>query len=416
MNTTQINKTASDQNQPKDQNQKRILYIFDSADWKSRMPLARAAKADGYRVSIGLMGARPDDLEALKGFHPIHIPRPQARLNIMGIGRTILALRATIERLEPDIVHAVTLKYSFFTGLAGRKHKKSRFIYTLAGLGYLFRGGNRRADIMRKSLSQALKAVLRDKRAVIIFQNPDDQALLIRKKYVRADQTRLIIGSGVDLEKFSTPQTCNDPNASHTGANSFDGPPLDPDSLLVLMPTRLVQEKGIRIFIKAARLLKSQYPHARFQIAGGLTEHNPRAFTKEKMEALTQDGATEWIGHVNDMPALLQRAAIIVYPSYYGEGVPRVLLEACAAGKPIVTTDHPGCREAISRDTNTEPEGKNGFLVPIQDVGATAAAIQKLLDNKTLRHDMGKASRHFAEDKFDIWSIVRQTLDVYKTL
>ena len=125
------------------------------------------------------------------------------------------------------------------------------------------------------------------------------------------------------------------------------------------------------------------------------------------MEAMTKDGHVEWLGRVEDMPALLSQAAIIVYPSYYGEGIPRVLLEACAAGRPIVTTDHPGCREAVTHDLN-------GLLVPIKDVNATMMAIEKLLNSRVLRDDMGELSRQRAVNEFDIHLIAQETLKTYK--
>ena len=120
-----------------------------------------------------------------------------------------------------------------------------------------------------------------------------------------------------------------------------------------------------------------------------------------------KDGVVEWLGRVHDMPAVLSSAAVIVYPSYYGEGVPRVTIEACAAGRPVITTDHAGCREAV-------PNGENGFLVPILDVDATAEAMERLLTDKALRAQMGKESRHLAEQAFDVKSIVAQTLALYE--
>ena len=123
---------------------------------------------------------------------------------------------------------------------------------------------------------------------------------------------------------------------------------------------------------------------------------------------MIKDTGVEWLGRVEDMPALLQKAAIIVYPSYYGEGIPRVLLEACAAGRPIITTDHPGCREAVSHDYN-------GMLVPIKDVNATMMAIERLLGSRVLRDDMGELSRQRAVEEFDINLIAQETLKVYKT-
>lgn len=376
---------------------KKILYIFDSSDWKSRMPVARAAKEQGYNVVIGLLGAKPDDLDALKGFHPINIPRPKARFGLLKIVKTILALRRIIARIQPDIIHTVTIKYSFLVGMSCKRSASYNIIYTMAGLGYLFRSDGIKGKLIRKTMKPFLQWVLRDKRARIIFQNPEDRDLMVKKRYVRPEATSLIIGSGVDLEKFQANTQYNE------------------QTPIVLMPTRLIHDKGVRIFVEAARLLKKSKIDAIFQIAGGLSVHNPRAFTQEQMEELTSDGVVEWLGHVNDMPTLLSSCSLVVYPSYYGEGVPRVLLEACAAGKAVITTEHPGCQEVIEREDHNL-KGNNGILVPIKDIQATAKAMGELIVDTDLRCRMGQESRRIAEERFDIHTIVAQTLGVYKNL
>lgn len=134
--------------------------------------------------------------------------------------------------------------------------------------------------------------------------------------------------------------------------------------------------------------------------------NNPLAISKEEMDKFCEGGAVEWLGKVSDMPGLLARATLIVYPSYYREGIPKVLLESCATGRAIVTTDHPGCREAVT-------DGDNGLLVPVKDPQATAAAIEKLLADTQTRKTMGARSRARAEDEFDVRKIVKATLDVY---
>jgi glycosyltransferase involved in cell wall biosynthesis len=176
---------------------------------------------------------------------------------------------------------------------------------------------------------------------------------------------------------------------------------------VVLLPTRLIREKGVIVFIEAARILKARGVNAKFQIAGGMEGHNPNKISKEEMETLTADGATEWLGRVTDMPALYASAALIAYPSYYREGVPKVLLESAAMGKAIITTDHPGCREAVA-------DNDNGLLVPVKDAQATADAIETLLKDPVRRKEMGARSRERAEKEFDVRLIVDQTLKVYE--
>lgn len=230
-------------------------------------------------------------------------------------------------------------------------------------------------------------------RTRVIFQNPDDLALMVRRGFADPQQAHLIKGSGVDLEKFT-----------------FSPEPASADNRpLVLFPTRLVWEKGISVFIDAARLLEGRSVAARYLIAGGVKTNTPRAIRAQEMTALLQGTPVEWAGHVEDMSALLWQSALIAYPSWYGEGIPKVLLEAAACGRPIVTTDHPGCREAVR-------SGENGMLVPVKSAEALADALDDLLRHPELRQKMGAASRHLAEEIFDVHKINAQTLAVYERL
>ena len=360
----------------------KILYIFERSDWKSRMPVARAAKDAGHEVVLALIGDAGTKVDGAEAFKTVTLEARAASF------RMIRDLKAVIRAEQPDIIHAVTLKYAFITGLAAMPYKHTHKIYTLAGLGYLFRGGDAKSALLRAMTGPLLKNILTAPGVKLIFQNPDDRELMIQRRFARQSDAILIPGSGVDLTKFSF---TSEPH----------GVPL------VLMPTRLVHDKGVSVFVEAARILKKRGVNARFEIAGGETKHNPKGITRAEMEAMTADGAAQWLGRVEDMPGLLARAALIVYPSSYGEGLPRVLLEACAAGRAIVTTDHPGCREAVRH-------GENGLLVPVRNAQATAAAIEKLLQDPELRRSMGAKGRARAEKDFDVNIIAQKTAAVYK--
>lgn len=369
---------------------KRLFYVFDHLDWKSRMPLALAARQAGYEITIGIVGgAAGERIEGLDGFSVLALPKPKHKFGPLSVLSSVSAIRRAIRQVKPDLVHTVTLKYSFLVGLACLGLSGFKLVYTIAGLGFLFRAEGAKPRITRAALSPFLKMVLKDNRALLIFQNRDDRDLLVQMRYARPDKTHLVIGSGADLERFSAV------------------PEPDSETPIALMPTRLVHEKGIAVFVEAARLLHARGIKARYQIAGGLTSHNPRAISDTQMQEFTRDGVVEWLGRVDDMPSLLGSAAVIVYPSYYGEGVPRVTIEACAAGRPVITTDHPGCREVV-------PEGKNGILVPVKDVQATASAMERLLNDKDLRAKMGRESRILAERAFDVNAIAAQTLALYE--
>lgn len=365
----------------------KILYIFESGDWDSRMAVAHGARDKGFEIVIGLMNGDEDAAKRAPEFKIIPLKKSGNRFGILSSLQIVRGINALIKQENPDIIHAVTLKYGFMTGISSVFIKNVQKIYTLAGLGYLFRSDDPKSTLLRFILRPLLTLILKRPNTTLIFQNADDLDLMIDKKYARAEHSILIRGSGVYLDRF-TP--------THN----------DSEIPIVLMPTRLVHEKGVAIFIEAARILKARGIKAHFQIAGGETKHNPKAISRAQMLEMVSDGAVEWLGRVNNMPDLLAQASLIVYPSYYGEGIPRVLLEACAAGRAIVTTDHAGCREAVEH-------GVNGLLVPVKDAHATAQAIEHILGHTDERRAMEIQSRKRAEDQFDIHAIVEETVRVY---
>ncbi|MCK5373898.1 MAG: glycosyltransferase family 4 protein [Alphaproteobacteria bacterium] len=379
---------------------KRILYFFDASDWDSRIVVARAAKEQGADVTICLIDAKEDVQNKSLDFRIIPLCKRQgASKSIVASLKMLCDIRKIITEEKPDIIHAVTLKYSLITAIASLAKSEARKVFTIAGLGYLYHSDGIKSVVLRYMLWPLLILAFRRKQTHLIFQNVDDLALFIDKKIAAVETSHLIKGSGVYLDRFDV----EDDAQQEQRKNAKDKIPL------VLMPTRLVHEKGVAVFVEAARIIKSKNINARFEIAGGLTHDNPRAITQQEMEEMVKDGAVTWLGRINTVPQKLKEAAFIVYPSYYGEGIPRVLLEACAAGCPIITTDHPGCREAV------EHEG-NGLLVPVKDPQSTAAAIETLLADQALCKAMGDRSRQKACEEFDIYEIARQTLDVYRDI
>jgi len=373
-----------------DKSNKRLIYIINHMDWfwSHRLPLALGAKEAGWDVTIAATGATQDKKLEAYGFSAVELPASDKGFMPLTILKTIFAVYMLIKHENPALLHAITLKYAFIAGLAARVFPKIRVVYTLAGLGYLFSGEGTKPKLLRIAVGPLLKFALNHPRAKILFQNPDDQALMIRRGFVRAERTHLIRGSGVDTEIFKPVK------------EAPESPPI------VLMPTRLVHDKGVAVFVAAARILRKQGSDMRFQIAGGITQNNPLAIQEAEMQDMVADGTVEWLGKVSDMPGLLAKSTIVAYPSYYREGVPKVLLEAAAMGKAIVTTDHPGCREAVIH-------GENGFLVPVKDAQKLAEAIQAVLENPDFRREMEKAGRAYALKEFDVRLIVEKTLALY---
>ena len=225
---------------------------------------------------------------------------------------------------------------------------------------------------------------------MVIFQNPDDRELLVNAVGLDRQETRLIPGSGVDLDKFPiTPET--------------DAIPV------VVMASRLLKDKGVYEFVEAARFLRRAGVEAIFQLIGGPDPENPESVSAESIDVWVNEGIIEYLGFRNDIPELFIRAHVVVLPSFYGEGLPKVLVEAAAAGRAVVTTDMSGCRDAIRA-------GKSGLLVPVRDARALAAAIRRLLEDSELRRRMGKEGRKLAETRFSIDKIVQAHLEIYRGL
>ncbi len=257
-------------------------------------------------------------------------------------------------------------------------------INSITGLGHLFIDPAPLTRILRHLAKTLYRASL--KKTQVIFENPEDQSTFIQNRLLEPCQTHLILGTGVDVEKFQ-PTT-----KTHT-------PPL------VLFSSRLLITKGLLEFIDAAQLLQQKGLKARFAIAGTPDPGNPASISNEQIEASQRTGPVEIWGWQDDMPSVLAKADIFCLPSYR-EGVPNALLEACACGIPIVTTNVPGCRDVVIHELN-------GLLVPPRDPEALAHAIEKLVNDISLRDTMGNAGRKIALEKFSLDHILEQTLTVY---
>lgn len=367
----------------------KLLYILAETNdfWSSRLPLAFAAKEKGCEIHLAAPGAADDLVLREFGFHGHDLPPAQNGFSIFAAVKNVFAIKKLLRELKPDIAHTFTLKYSLLTGLATCCTKNTRHVFTIAGLGYLFSGSDFKSKILLCIAAPFLKYALR-KAKTVTFQNSDDMQILTSQNFVRSENAVLIRGSGVDLQKF----------APRGDAES--------DLPLILLPTRLIHDKGISVFIAMAEILKKRQIPARFQVAGGTTEHNPLAITKAEMERMVAGSNVEWIGRVDDMPALYASATLIVYPSWYREGIPRVLLEAAAMGKVIITTDHPGCRDAVIHN-------ETGLLVPVKNAKETANAVEAILTNPALRKKMESAGRALAEQEFSVDKVVMRTMKVY---
>jgi glycosyltransferase involved in cell wall biosynthesis len=369
---------------------RRKLLFFVTEDYyfvSHRLPLAAAAQAHGYEVTILTRERTCGDVIRRAGLRLIRFENARSSLNPFSDLWMLARLVAVYRHERPDIVHHVAMKPILYGSLAAKTVRGARVVNAIAGLGTLFTAQQGSARWLKPIVQQALKRLAA--RDMTIVQNPDDQAMLIELG-LDPDRIRLIPGAGVNLDVFRpTP------------------PPAGPPT--VVMPTRLLWDKGVGEFIAAARLLRARGVDARFVLAGEPDPQNPRSVSAADVRAWTTEGVIEYAGFVTDMPRLLRSSHVVCLPSYYGEGIPKSLIEAAAAARAIVTTDAPGCREAVR-------DGYNGFLVPPRSTNELATALERLVVDPVLRDEMGRHGRVLAELRFGQDAIIEQTLAVYDEL
>lgn len=367
---------------------RRLLFIVNVA-WffiSHRLAVATAARDAGYDVHVL---ADVDDPQEIVRIQQEGITFHRASLRRSGLNPLldlpyVVQIYRTIRRVSPTHVHNVTVKPVLYGTLVARLLRVPAIVNAISGLGYSFTDRSR--WLLALLLRSAYRWSLRSRRVHVIFQNKDDQNQLTAWRAVDEQHAVLIKGSGVDLSAYTAL------------AEEQSSVPL------VVLPARMLRDKGVVEFVEAARLLSERRVHARFVLAGGLDPGNPAALTRQELERLTQSTAVEWLGHVDDMRRLHQCASIVCLPSYR-EGLPKVLIEACAAARPIVSTDVPGCREVVEH-------GVNGLLVPARNPVALADALQRLIEDQQLRVRFGAASRRKAAE-FDIRCVIQQTLSLY---
>jgi len=361
------------------------LLILVTEDWyfhSHRLALARTAVTSGFEVVVATrIGELRPAIEAA-GIRVIDYPFDRRGMNPLRAILDVLRLARLIRSERPDIVHNVALKPVVLGGLACRLSGCRNVVNAIAGMGFLFTERSRAPLV--SAIVRILLAMV-GSRGVTIVQNPDDGRLLA-KAGVPASRIRHLPGVGVDLQAF---QQSPEPSGVPVAA----------------LPARLLWDKGVAEFVEAARILKSRGVAVRCVLVGMPDKGNPTSVGTEQVAAWVKEGVVEWWGHSTDMPATFSRTSIVCLPSYR-EGFPKVLAEAAACGRPIVTTDVPGCREVVT-------DGDNGMLVPPRSAGQLAMAIEALAADRALRHQFGLAGRRRAEREFSSESANASMLRIY---
>ena len=368
-----------------------LLFVVNIPEFflSHRLPLATAAREVGFSVHVATgVGSGCDQIKKL-GF-PYHLlPLSRSGRNIFSELRSLWALYWLMRKVQPDLVHLITIKPVLYGGLMARISGVPAVVAAISGLGTMFVNRERRRPWMRFFFKWLYRLALGHSNIKVVFQNSDDRALVVSLGAVRDEQTALIRGSGVLLSDYLVLP--------------------EPKGLpVVTFAARLLKDKGVREFIEVARLLKARGVAAEFWLVGSPDPDNLTSITQNDVMRWSEEGLVKTLGYRSDISKLFAKSNIVVLPSYR-EGLPKVLIEAAASGRAVVTTDVPGCRDAI------EP-GLTGLLVPVQDVLALADAVQTLIGDTARRQQMGAAGRALAEREFAVEKVVDQHLAIYRAM
>ena len=372
----------------------KILFFVNSLSFflSHRLPIAEALKANGNKVIIAYGECDQTSLGIIKkkGFIANHIKIDRGGMNPFKELVTFFLIWKYFKKEKPDIVHLITIKPYLYGGIVAFLLKIKCVVSAVSGLGYVFSKERTYNRLLLYLLFPLFKLAFAHPNLKVIFQNKNDKKTLIDWGVVKPSKVVLIQGSGVNMEYFTK---LNEPHGLPT----------------VCFASRLLSDKGIYEFISAAEMLTSRGVRAKFLLAGSIDNQNPKGLKNNDLIRIKQRGIIEYIGFQKDIPKLFSNSHIICLPSSYGEGLPKVLIEAGAACRAIITTDTPGCRDAIIPN-------KTGLLVPIKNPQKLSEAIQWLIENPSKRKKMGVAGRRFVENNFQIEMIVDQHLQVYKNL
>lgn len=378
---------------------KKKVLVVDGHAKKSfcshRLPWARKAQEEGYEVHVTALKTGSENRVREEGF-PFHpIAKQDRGQNPLVEIEVFVRLCRLLWRLNPDVAHFITLRSILYGSLAARLIGVPAVLNSVTGLGFLFTDETLVTRGLRWGVLKALRVALDHQNQRTSFHNPDNATLFVSQGIVSEQEVFVTPGSGVDPAQF--------PSVEEKTVGE-EGP-------IVMLATRLLWHKGIRGFVEAARKLREKSIEARFVLVGEADPENPASVSEETVRAWSDAGLVEWWGYQDPtaMAPTLQQAHVVCLPSYYREGVPKVLIEAASTGRPIVTTDVPGCREIVE-------DGENGFLVPPQDAEALAERICTLLRSPSLRQEMGKKGRQLVRARFTADRVATMIVDAYEQL
>ena len=368
------------------------LFIVVNVDWfflSHRKDIALVAQKEGWDVVIVTADTgRLKDIQTL-GLKTINLPMSRSGMDIKEEIGTLYFLYKLYKQEKPDVAHHVGMKTILWGTLAAKFAKVNGVVNAISGLGGFFAEDNK--GLLARIMPKVLKFSHNRKNLLCIFQNNEDKGLYVKNSIIKEEQARFIKGSGVHLDEF-----CYTPEPTE-------------GKVRVILTARMIVEKGVFILTEAAEKLRSKYEDkAEFLLVGGIDDH-PGAITKEHLDKVCDGKYIQWLGYRTDVKELLQSSHIVAFPSYYMEGLPKSLIEADAIGRPVITCNSVGCKEAVI-------DGYNGYLIPTKDVDSLVEKLDILLSDAALRQEMGHNSRKYAEQNFSIDVVIERHLAIYDEL
>jgi glycosyltransferase involved in cell wall biosynthesis len=366
------------------------LHFVVNEDWafvSHFFERAVAAQAAGYSVGVSAHCGEKQAMLESAGFklYPHNISR--SGTNPLIEIRNLFALVKVFRISQPDIIHLIALKPIVIGAIAARIYGKAQVVCAPIGMGYLFSSNDRKARFLQPIIRLLLRRILKLRDTHVIIENEEDCESLVSGKFVKKSNIQVIKGAGVNLSLYKAI-------------------PENLETQVITMFARVLRDKGVLDFVKTARIVHHKFPNAIFQLVGDCDSGNPTSFSENEVRSWETAGSIKWLGYRTDVPELLAASNIVCLPSYR-EGLPKTLIEACAAQRAIVATDVTGCREVVNH-------GANGFLVPVRNPEQLAAAISQLLDDQVQRTTFAKNGRLRAENEFASPIVIEQTLAVYK--
>lgn len=370
----------------------KILYIVNNADFfiSHRLPIALAAKNEGYEIHIAAPlnnASKPLFLKIGFNFHEIYLE--QYSLNLIKEFRAIYSINTLLLKLRPDLIHLITIKPIFYGAMFSSILGIPSIIVSFTGLGHIHSSKNLKMKILCKLIFTFFHFIFNRSNLCVIFQNPDDQRFFLKNKIIKKNQSCLIKGSGVDINKFNI--TKKEPRGA----------------LIVMMASRMLWSKGLLDFIEASKKFKERETNVRFVLIGKPESNLSYGANLKTLKEFHKNGVVEWWGYKDDMHKIINQAHIFCLPSKYGEGVPKVLIEAAACGKPLVASNIAGCREIVV-------DGLNGYLFEPGNVESIINSLEPLILSSRLRQKMGLKSRAIAVSEFSVSFVINKTIEKYK--